>query len=81
MEEIVHINAKQRYAFSLGEKEIRAKQGHSFPVQMDFREANPPEVLYHGTSKKSFGTIAEHGLLPMSCQYVHLSLDIKRPWP
>lgn len=32
LEEIVHTDAKQRYAFSPDRKKIRANQGHSFPV-------------------------------------------------
>lgn len=35
----------------------------------------PPEILYHGTGKKSVASIDKEGLLPMSRLYVHLSGD------
>ncbi len=39
------------------------------------QEAEPPEILYHGTARRFLPAIKEKGLLPMSRQYVHLSVD------
>ncbi|MBR6791028.1 MAG: RNA 2'-phosphotransferase [Oscillospiraceae bacterium] len=76
LDEIVRTDEKGRYAYSDDGKKIRACQGHSFPVDMGYLPAEPPELLYHGTSSGVLGTIAKQGLRPMSRQYVHLSADL-----
>lgn len=76
LDEIVRTDEKGRYAYSPDGKKIRACQGHSFPVDMEYLPQEPPEVLYHGTSSGVLGAIAKRGLLPMNRQYVHLSADI-----
>ena len=76
LDAIVDTNNKQRYEFSDDKKKIRARQGHSIPVDVGLEEAVPPKVLYHGTSSKAFyNDIVKDGLKPMSRQHVHLSLD------
>ena len=55
---------------------IRARYGHSIPLRVEYRPAEPPAVLYHGTSEASLSTILEEGLLPMGRQVVHLSTDV-----
>ena len=37
--------------------------------------AEPPAVLFHGTSSKLMKQIKNEGLKPMRRQYVHLSVD------
>lgn len=49
LEQIVAEDGKQRFAFSEDKKRIRANQGHSVKVDVELREAVPPELLYHGT--------------------------------
>ena len=75
IEEIVETNNKQRYEFSNDKKKIRARQGHSIPVDVELKEATPPDVLYHGTAKNFVGSIWENGIKKMSRLYVHLSDD------
>ena len=54
---------------------IRARQGHSIAVDVELEEATPPEYLYHGTVAANVSSILEKGLVPMSRQHVHLSID------
>lgn len=55
---------------------IRALYGHSISIEKMI--GHPPSILYHGTSHKSIPSIFEQGLLPMSRQYVHLSVDLEK---
>lgn len=72
---IVAASAKQRFEFSEDGLYIRARQGHSINVDVEFMDAVPPEYLYHGTSATLVSKITEEGLCRMSRQYVHLSVD------
>ena len=76
LEEIVRTDNKQRFAFNPDHTKIRANQGHSIAVDVELKEQNPPEVLYHGTGTKYVSSILKKGLLPQSRLYVHLSKDI-----
>lgn len=73
---IVENSAKQRSEFSEDKLYIRARQGHSINVDVELKEADPPEYLYHGTSVKLISEITEEGLCRMSRQYVHLTSDV-----
>lgn len=78
MEELTTIVAesgKQRFEFSDDGIFIRARQGHSIAVDVELTETVPPEFLFHGTTSSRIPSIMEQGLLPMSRQYVHLSVD------
>lgn len=77
LEEIVRTDDKQRYAFNDSKTKIRANQGHSVPVDVELTECEPPELLYHGTGEKYVDSILEHGLIPKSRLYVHLSKDVE----
>jgi putative RNA 2'-phosphotransferase len=75
LREVVETNDKKRFAFNDDETKIRANQGHSVEVEIEFEEKMPPEILYHGTAEKNVGVIFAEGLKKMSRQYVHLSAD------
>ncbi len=75
LEEIVRTDNKQRYSFSPDHQKIRANQGHSIPVNVELKQAVPPDTLYHGTGEKYVESILREGLLPKSRLYVHLSRD------
>jgi putative RNA 2'-phosphotransferase len=77
LEEIVREDEKQRYSFNEDHTLIRANQGHSIPVDVELKQMAPPDILFHGTGKKSMRSIEKEGLLPMSRLYVHLSKDVK----
>lgn len=75
LEHIVDTDEKKRFTFSDDRTRIRAAQGHSVTVEMEYIAAAPPEFLYHGTASKYQSTIEDEGLKPMSRQFVHLSMD------
>ena len=77
LEEIVRTDNKQRYSFNEDKTLIRANQGHSIPVDVELKEQEPPELLYHGTADRFIKAIMTEGLKPMSRLYVHLSKDIE----
>lgn len=61
--------------FAMREGEICALYGHSIPMLIHHEKADPPAVLFHGTSHQALESIRQEGLRPMSRQYVHLSTD------
>jgi len=63
--------SKQRFQIENGR--IRASYGHSFDQKVIHTPAQPPEILYHGTSKRMSERILSQGLKPQQRQYVHLS--------
>ena len=75
LDEIVDTNNKQRYEYSSNRRMIRARQGHSIPVDVELKEATPPNFLYHGTATRFLESIYRKGLLPGTRLYVHLSPD------
>ena len=75
LEEIVRTDNNQRYSFNEDKTLIRANQGHSIPVDVELKEQEPPELLYHGTAAGFLASIEREGLKPMGRLYVHLSKD------
>ena len=75
LEEIVRTDNKQRYSFNEDRTLIRANQGHSINVDVELKECEPPEQLFHGTGERFAAAIRKEGLKPMSRLYVHLSKD------
>lgn len=74
VEAAVALPGKRRYEIEAGR--IRARYGHSVPERVEHPAAEPPAVLYHGTSAAVVGAILRDGLRPMGRQYVHLSADV-----
>jgi putative RNA 2'-phosphotransferase len=72
---MVDRNDKQRFELTPDERRIRARQGHSVPVDLGWPALAPPERLYHGTVERFLASILEHGLKPMKRHHVHLSPD------
>ena len=72
--EVVQNGSKQRFAVEAGR--IRARYGHTVPLPITYERAEPPAILYHGTSPSSVGAILAEGLLPMDRKTVHLSVDV-----
>ena len=75
LEKIVETDNKNRYSFNEDKTLIRANQGHSIPVDVELKEVQPPEILWHGTGEKYVKSIDRQGLIPKSRLYVHLSKD------
>ena len=72
---VVATNNKKRFEYSPDGMRIRARQGHSIPVDLGYTPKEPPEWLYHGTSVESFPTIRKHGLHKMDRHAVHMCSD------
>lgn len=75
--EVVELNDKQRFELSADGDRIRARQGHSVEVELDWPEAEPPALLYHGTVERFLPAIRAEGLRPMRRHHVHLSPDLE----
>lgn len=75
LDEVVAQNNKQRFEIDDTGTLIRARQGHSVPVELGYSAAVPPEVLFHGTAQNTVTLIWRDGLLPMRRHAVHLSAD------
>jgi putative RNA 2'-phosphotransferase len=72
---LVAASDKQRFELSADGALIRARQGHSVQVDLDWPIALPPEFLFHGTVDRFLGAILAEGLRPMKRHHVHLSPD------
>lgn len=72
---LVASNDKRRFVLSADSKRIRAAQGHSLQVNLDYPPAKPPPVLFHGTVEKFLGRIRVQGLQRGRRHHVHLSPD------
>ena len=77
LEEIVESNNKKRYEFNTDKTKIRARQGHSIPVDVELEKRNPPKYLYHGTTDVVKYKILKEGINNMTRLYVHLSEDVE----
>ena len=77
LEEIVRTDNKCRYSFNENKTLIRANQGHSIPVDVEFKQAIPPDMLFHGTATRFLNSIKQQGVKPMNRLYVHLSKDVE----
>lgn len=73
LEAVVERNSKRRFAMRDGR--IRANQGHTVDVDLDLEPADPPPVLFHGTTGRFLAPIREEGLKAMNRHDVHLSPD------
>ena len=73
LKSLVAENDKKRFQFSEDSGRIRAVQGHSVDIELDYQPQRPPEILYHGTATRFLESIRESGLLKQSRQFVHLS--------
>ena len=77
LKHIVATSDKKRFAFSDDGQRIRASQGHSLEVDLQYAPQTPPEILYHGTAVRFLDSIRQHGLKKMERHDVHLSAETK----
>ena len=77
LKKIVAEDNKTRFAFYSDGSMIRASQGHSIPVDLNYQALDPPEILYHGTVDRFLGAIGKQGLKRMKRHHVHLSADFE----
>ena len=67
-------NGPEKRRFEIKDDQIRARYGHSSPIQLGLPPTDPPEYLYYATVPARAATITDNGLHPSDRQYVHLSL-------
>lgn len=77
LDHIVSTSDKKRFAFSEDGTRIRASQGHSVEVDLQYEPQTPPDLLYHGTATRFLDSIHQHGLQKMGRHDVHLSAETK----
>lgn len=77
LDHVVSTNAKKRFEFSADGTLIRASQGHSVEVDLNYESKEPPPILYHGTATRFLESIRVQGLLKMQRHHVHLAVDTK----
>lgn len=75
LEAVVWACEKQRFAIDETGTKVRANQGHSAEVELQFEPAEPPAELFHGTADRFLSAILRDGLLKMARHHVHLSPD------
>ena len=82
LERIVREDEKGRYRISPDGANIKCCQGHSIPwVKLELQEADPPEVLYHGTTTEAADLIFQSGHIDkMERHHVHLHPDLAMAW-
>jgi putative RNA 2'-phosphotransferase len=73
---VVAENDKKRFEFSNDGERIRASQGHSIEVDLQYAPKEPPITLYHGTATRFLDSMINLGLIRGSRQHVHLSADV-----
>jgi len=59
--------------YELTEARIRARYGHTVPIETPGTPVMPPEWLYHGAPPASLQDLRTSGLHPQARQFVHLS--------
>ncbi|MFA9466858.1 MAG: RNA 2'-phosphotransferase [Velocimicrobium sp.] len=74
LHQMIVMSEKKRHEIVLDK--IRAFYGHSLPIKIYKEEQKPPQILYHGTTRRFEKSIFESGLLPQARQYVHLSQEV-----
>lgn len=77
LEEVVARSTRQRFELSDDGTRIRARYGHSVPVETQDPVRRPPAELFHGTPQRSVDRILVEGLRPMGRRKVHLSADVE----
>ena len=75
LDQVVAENNKRRFEYDETGDLIRARQGHTVPVDLGYATSEPPEVLYHGTAQGTLALLWRDGLLPMKRHAVHRSSD------
>lgn len=61
--------------FEVTTDRLRARYGHSIPVEPTGGPVTPPPALYHGTPASDREAIRAQGLKPIERRYLHLSQD------
>jgi putative RNA 2'-phosphotransferase len=71
---VVEGDASGKKRYEIQGLRIRALFGHSTAQKISYPPVEPPEILYHGTTREALSTIRTEGLKSQSRQYVHLAI-------
>ena len=74
------IDAGTSTRFELVENRLRARYGHSIPVQPAGEAIEPPAVLYFGLEAMRLPAVLAEGLKPIDRQLLHLSDRVEDAW-
>jgi len=74
------VQKSEKKRFDIRRDKIRATYGHTIEVEQISPEVEPPEILFHGTSRRAVEDILKDGLQPMKRQYVHLCETIEEAY-
>ncbi len=77
LQRVMEQNDKRRFELDETGTRIRARQGHSVPVELGYEALEPPETLFHGTHPSALVSIEAQGLRAMKRHAVHLSADLE----
>jgi putative RNA 2'-phosphotransferase len=75
---VVEGDASGKKRYEIQGQRIRALFGHSTAQKISYPPVEPPEILYHGTTRDALGAIRQEGLRSQSRQYVHLAVGRQR---
>ena len=79
LEHIVAEDDKQRFAFSEDKKRIRANSGHSVKVDVELREAVPPELYITGRDASLLRASTDRDLSPSKgCMCIYRRMSKQR---
>ena len=80
--QLVAQDSKGRYRLSEDGKQIKACQGHSLSfVEPELEHLEPPEYLYHGTTREALEKIlSSGGISKMGRHAVHMQSDPAKAW-
>ncbi|MGY2893533.1 RNA 2'-phosphotransferase [Deinococcus sp. UYEF24] len=74
--QVVQQDSKRRFSYDETGERLRANQGHTTAVELEFEVVTPPALLYHGTATRFLPDILASGLSRMNRHHVHLSGDL-----
>ena len=74
------IDAGTASRFELIENRLRARYGHSIPVQPSSEPVEPPAFLYYGLEAMRLPAVLAEGLKPLDRQLLHLSDRVEDAW-
>ena len=63
--------------FEISNNRLRARYGHSIPIEPAGSPVEPPQRLYHGTEATHTEAIVTQGLQPMGRRLIHLSETVE----
>ena len=77
LKHIVKTDSKNRFVFNYDKTKIRASQGHSLNIDLNYEIKELPKILQHGTCEEFLVNILKTGIEKRKRQYVHLSSEIE----